>query len=1063
MSVPGNGLPHRRGPAVLKNPMPRRARTRRLAIEALEPRELLAASITEFPLLAATAQGDIVQGPGGDLYMIDDSNILEVSPTGAVVHTYQLPSTTGAVPVSLAAIPNDPTHSLWVGTIGKVPQGQDAAGQGSGVVRLELNTSNGTITSAPEYVTLGHAVPAITVGPNQQIWFLEYNPPGQGLPQDVSAIGTIDPTAPTLATNIPIEYPTSDVANADGPGSIAIGPNGSVLYTDTANSLVVQVAAQDQGQTVKAGDVLQQIPLNAPTSIVADPDNSEVFWFAAADNQGMIYRYDLGASPSTNPLTAYALPRSTSDAVRLVVGPDKAIWFTDSATGKIGRLDRSAPVTSAVTEYPTTGSLASGNKPFQITTGSNGSLWFTEVGGTQLLANKIGRLDTTSGDLSFVASTDAPGNNVVFGNPFHYLLKITPTAGATFTNVNFTATFPVGIDYFDSPQPSFVHVSHGNSANSAVVRIDSIPAGGLTVSLLVDPADIKTKLGPTGAFNVTIASTPTAATTVATFPSVTVVPASAKLAFVAHAAPTSVHPGDKFNYSFDVTNTGPSDDANLSVTITLPAGLTLLDKSSTAKPELSPGFSQKDNVVTYTQSSVPASSHATVTLSVMVPAGMTATSLDASASYTSALNTKEQSFQFPKVNVLAPVAPPFDVKNLKLALSGPAGQVTSGQSVQYTLTVTNDSDQTATGLYLWTGPLRQQFRTFSVNGVSQNIPNLLPLSNLAKHASEPVTVGVTLDGNYTHYLSLIVVYIDPVTKAAHPVASNQVRTVVSPKVVPSATLSITSVSFVQDAKNTVPRSIVFGRTRTFYFAVLVKNTGSVTATYDQKTDTGGVVFSTTVPTWFNIVTTADFKTGARVDGKDVPVSQEMVNGQVFFRTQLGTMKPGDTRRIVIAVQPGGGLFNSLVQNGPGGVTPAFAVSSGPPKGDTSTAPASVFQTLTTPPLTGFAPGPEAFATTLFQDVLHRAPDQHELYYWSGALATLDEINPNLLNIVTPGLSKSTDGNEQTLGQAFLTAFVPKGVPPAVLDQALADAHNARVKADMKQVNGPGFDAFTQTL
>ena len=64
------------------------------------------------------------------------------------------------------------------------------------------------------------------------------------------------------------------------------------------------------------------------------------------------------------------------------MGPDGALWFTETLANTIGRITTAG----VITEYPMTTASSS---PFGITAGPDGALWFTEVG-----ASKIGRITT---------------------------------------------------------------------------------------------------------------------------------------------------------------------------------------------------------------------------------------------------------------------------------------------------------------------------------------------------------------------------------------------------------------------------------------------------------------------------------------------------------------------------------------------------------------------------------------------------------------------------------------------------------------------------------------------
>jgi virginiamycin B lyase len=76
------------------------------------------------------------------------------------------------------------------------------------------------------------------------------------------------------------------------------------------------------------------------------------------------------------------VPTPDSEPGNIVGGPDGALWFTEHAGNRIGRMT----LAGAFTEYlvPTPASA-----PMVVEPGSDGALWFTEYYG-----NKIGRITT---------------------------------------------------------------------------------------------------------------------------------------------------------------------------------------------------------------------------------------------------------------------------------------------------------------------------------------------------------------------------------------------------------------------------------------------------------------------------------------------------------------------------------------------------------------------------------------------------------------------------------------------------------------------------------------------
>ncbi len=127
-------------------------------------------------------------------------------------------------------------------------------------------------------------------------------------------------------------------------------------------------------------------------------------------------------------ITAYNTPTPESSPFDITTGSDGNLWFTEYAANKIGKIN---PSTGDITEYdiPTEDS-----EPGGITNGPDGNLWFTQWGG-----NKIGRI-TPSGTIteySFPTPggkayniTTGPDGNLWFTKPDgDHISKIDPSTG----------------------------------------------------------------------------------------------------------------------------------------------------------------------------------------------------------------------------------------------------------------------------------------------------------------------------------------------------------------------------------------------------------------------------------------------------------------------------------------------------------------------------------------------------------------------------------------------------------------------------------------------------------
>ncbi len=168
---------------------------------------------------------------------------------------------------------------------------------------------------------------------------------------------------------------------ADEPFGLVDRGDGNIWYVANGSS---RVGFQSiSGGT--AGETSIPTANSAPFDIAAAPDNNLYYTESATDKIGRIA--DLFHAQSEISLTTSTTPK---DIVR---GPDGNLWFTESGRNNIGRL---SPNSFSVTgEFPTT---TPNSAPWSITVGQDGALWFTENG-----QDRIGRI-TTGGTVTEFAS-----------------------------------------------------------------------------------------------------------------------------------------------------------------------------------------------------------------------------------------------------------------------------------------------------------------------------------------------------------------------------------------------------------------------------------------------------------------------------------------------------------------------------------------------------------------------------------------------------------------------------------------------------------------------------------
>lgn len=121
----------------------------------------------------------------------------------------------------------------------------------------------------------------------------------------------------------------------------------------------------------------------------------------------------LGRITPSGSVRFYALPAAANIA-GMTLGPDGAVWFTDTGTHALGRITTAG----TLTEYPTTllPSFTSGG----IATGSDGALWFTSYVGISTppysAHDLIGRYSPATGFTSFAVTPGSAPSGIAAGS-----------------------------------------------------------------------------------------------------------------------------------------------------------------------------------------------------------------------------------------------------------------------------------------------------------------------------------------------------------------------------------------------------------------------------------------------------------------------------------------------------------------------------------------------------------------------------------------------------------------------------------------------------------------------
>jgi streptogramin lyase len=247
-------------------------------------------------------------------------------------------------------------------------------------------TPQGSVTEYGGIVS-GGAPHDIAPGPDGALWFTEagYNVGDR--------IGRIDPTTGGVRQFCVRTCPAPPGGADDGrqPGGIAAGPDGRLWFTE-ANPARSRDPYGDAGVGYVAAAALdgtiRQYPVPTydarPTDIAAGVDGALWFTERAANRIGRI--------TTSGEVTEFTIPTASSSPEAIAAGPDGAMWFLENAANRIGRI----ATDGSITEYPIP---KANSNPGGISLGPDSRMYFTETTG-----NRLGAVTT-----DFVAPGGAGG------------------------------------------------------------------------------------------------------------------------------------------------------------------------------------------------------------------------------------------------------------------------------------------------------------------------------------------------------------------------------------------------------------------------------------------------------------------------------------------------------------------------------------------------------------------------------------------------------------------------------------------------------------------------------
>ena len=269
----------------------------------------------------------------------------------------------------------------------------------------------GYVPTFGKQVRLSDISDYLATGPDGGLWATETTS---------AKIARIDTKAGTFA-----EYSSKLAAEQSAPQGIIAGADGDMWFADGATNGAIGVMTT--GGTVANKYVLTPNTISPtrsknPLQIVLGPDGN--YWFTEAFFNA-IGRITPGATAQTS-IVSYTIPSGTDTQPQgITVGPDKNIWFTERLGKNVGYV---APATGAITEVPFPPAANGSEYPYDITSGSDGNLWFSQTD------NHINRLAPAGTSIaSFPFSIDdtqvAPAHGIVNGPDCNRYFVLFTSAG----------------------------------------------------------------------------------------------------------------------------------------------------------------------------------------------------------------------------------------------------------------------------------------------------------------------------------------------------------------------------------------------------------------------------------------------------------------------------------------------------------------------------------------------------------------------------------------------------------------------------------------------------------
>lgn len=484
---------------------------------------------------------------------------------------------------------------------------------------------------------------------------------------------------------------------------------------------------------------------------------------------------------------------------------------------------------------------------------------------------------TAPADLA--VSTFTSPASVVPGQALTYTIDVTNNGTGTATNTSLTDVLPTGVTFISATTPA--GTTFTNTNGTLVFTLGDMAPGAVnTVTIEVTPSaagDItNTATATTDAGDANVADNQSTTTVTVNANSTT----ATDLAITKSATPEPVVPGQLLTYTLGVTNNGPSDVTDATVTDVVPSGLTFINATTPSGTT----FTNSNGVLTLSLGNLASGASDTITL-LFTPnvSSTTAQTLTNTATVTtSAGDTNPANNQATATTTVNP-ASSSTATDLAITKTASPEPVVAGQLLTYTLTVSNNgsngvTDATVTdvlpaGLTFINASTPAGTTFTNVNGVLT-----FSLGSIAAGASDTITLLVTPSSDVTAATSI--------TNTATVTSSAGDTNPANNQATATSTVNPTSTGTATDlviSKTSSPEPALPGQAVTY--TIQVSNAGPNAVTDATVTDVlpSGVTF-------INATT---------------PTGTTFTNANGVLTFNLGSLANGASETITVLVTPTG--------------------------------------------------------------------------------------------------------------------------------------------------------------